>query len=74
MLKELIEVARLAGADAALAERVYSDQEFRAELRTQPAVALGLFALGARVTDAPRREIPAAWRFRVATRRARPAA
>jgi hypothetical protein len=60
MLRELVEVARLAGADAALAERVYTDGEFRAELRTQTAVALGLFVLGARSADAPEREILAA--------------
>ena len=73
MLKELIEIVGRAGADDAVAERVYRDREFRAELRTAPDLALATFTSRA-LTMAPLREIPASWRLRTEPRRTRTAA
>lgn len=73
MFKELIDVARRAGTDAALAEHLYRDREFRTELQTAPDLALALFTSRA-LTAAPLRQIPATWRLRTEPRRTRTAA
>jgi hypothetical protein len=74
-MREVFDTIRQAGADAALAERVYGDREFRSELRDRPEEAVRRFQL---LTQRPvrqgvlRREIPLSWQLRLEPGRARP--
>lgn len=74
-MRELFDTIRQAGADAALAERVYRDRDFRAEMRERPEDAVRRFDL---VTERPvrqgalRRQIPMSWQLRMEPGRARP--
>ena len=73
MFKDLIDVVRQAGTQAALAERISTEPELRLELRTAPDVALGWFGITAPAAMTPQREIPTAWRFRTQPRSRRAA-
>lgn len=71
---DLIDVMDRAAADAALAERVHRDRDFRTELRTSPETAIRRFELTAPRPSgqAPLREMPVSWRIRLEPGRARP--
>lgn len=69
---ELIEVVRMAAADAERAERLYGERSFREELRegTDVLRRFRVTTLGAgRGTG---REMPASWKLRLDPARARP--